>query len=133
AEIGFEHIDRIFELDMLYLGQTHTVSVPVSIPGSGLTREGISAAFDAAYKEAFGRLLDNIQTRVMNYRIAVVGRRPKLDMAVFAPVDGKTPDECLRGTRRVYADGMFHETKIYDRLGLAVGSVIKGPAILEQA
>lgn len=133
AEIGFEHIDRIFELDMLYLGQTHTVSVPVSIPGSGLTREGISAAFDAAYREAFGRLLDNIQTRVMNYRIAVVGRRPKLDMAVFAPVDGKTPDECLRGTRRVYADGMFHETKIYDRLGLAVGSVIKGPAILEQA
>lgn len=133
AEIGFEHIDRIFELDMLYLGQTHTVSVPVSIPGSGLTREGISAAFDAAYKEAFGRLLDNIQTRVMNYRIAVVGRRPKLDMAVFAPVDGKTPEECLRGTRRVYADGMFHETKIYDRLGLAVGSVIKGPAILEQA
>lgn len=133
AEIGFEHIDRIFELDMLYLGQTHTVSVPVSIPGSGLTREGVSAAFDAAYREAFGRLLDNIQTRVMNYRIAVVGRRPKLDMAVFAPVDGKTPDECLRGTRRVYADGMFHETKIYDRLGLAAGAVIEGPAILEQA
>jgi N-methylhydantoinase A len=133
AEIGFERIDRIFELDMLYLGQTHTVNVPLSMPADGLTKEVISSAFDAAYREAFGRLLDNIHTRVMNYRIAVVGRRPKLDMAVFAPVDGKTPDECQRGTRRVYAEGAFHEARIYDRLGLAVGSVIQGPAILEQA
>jgi len=133
AEVAFQKIERIYELDMLYLGQTHTVSVPIVIPEGGLTREAIAAAFDSAYREAFGRLLDNIQTRVMNYRIAVVGRRPKLDMAVFTPVDGRSPQECLRGTRRVYAEGAFHEAAIYDRLGLAVGSVIQGPAILEQA
>ncbi|MEO3388642.1 hydantoinase/oxoprolinase family protein [Mesorhizobium sp. CAU 1741] len=133
AEIAFQSIDRIFEFDMLYLGQTHTVSVPVTIPAGGLTRDAISTAFDAAYKEAFGRLLDNIQTRVMNYRIAVVGRRPKLDMTVFAPVDGKAAEDCLRGTRRIYAEGAFHEARIFDRLGLAVGAVIEGPAILEQA
>jgi N-methylhydantoinase A len=63
----------------------------------------------------------------------VVGRRPKLDMAVFAPVDGKPPQECLRGTRQIYADGAFHEARIYDRLGLAVGAEIEGPAILEQS
>ncbi len=133
AEIAFDAIDRIYEFDMLYLGQTHTVSVPVSIPASGLTREAIAEAFDVAYKEEFGRLLENIETRVMNYRVAVVGRRPKLDMSVFAPVDGKAPEDCQTGTRRVYAEGAFHEAKIYDRLALSVGSVIEGPAILEQA
>ena len=30
AGVGFERIDRIYELDMLYLGQTHTVTVPVA-------------------------------------------------------------------------------------------------------
>jgi N-methylhydantoinase A len=133
AEVAFQKIERIYEFDMLYLGQTHTVGVPVEMPASGLTREAIATAFEAAYKEAFGRLLDNIPMRVMNYRIAVVGRRPKLDMAVFAPVDGKSPEDCLRGTRRIYAEGAFHEAKIYDRLALAVGAAIQGPAILEQA
>ena len=133
AEISFEGIDRVYELDMLYVGQTHTVSVPVTIGAEGLTREAISRAFDASYKEAFGRLLDNIGTRIMNYRVAVVGRRPKLDMAVFAPIEGKTPQECLLGTRRIYAEGSFHEAKVYDRLALAVDSEIAGPAILEQA
>ncbi|MEO3997889.1 hydantoinase/oxoprolinase family protein [Mesorhizobium sp. CAU 1732] len=133
AEVAFQKIERIYEFDMLYLGQTHTVGVPVEMPAGGLTREAIATAFEAAYKEAFGRLLDNIPMRVMNYRIAVVGRRPKLDMAVFAPVDGKPPEDCLRGTRRIYAEGAFHEAKIYDRLALAVGAAIQGPAILEQA
>jgi N-methylhydantoinase A len=133
AGVSFEKIERIFELDMLYLGQTHTVSVALTMPQGGLDRETIAASFERAYREAFGRLLENIPMRVMNYRIAVVGRRPKLDMAVFAPADGKMPEECLRGTRRVYADGAFHEAKIYDRLAIAVGSEIVGPAILEQA
>jgi N-methylhydantoinase A len=133
AGVAFQAVERLYELDMLYLGQTHTVGVPLVLPEGGLTREAIAAAFEAAYREAFGRLLDNIPMRVMNYRIAVVGRRPKLDMAVFAPVDGKAPEECLRSTRKIYADGAFHEARIYDRLALAVGAEIEGPAILEQS
>lgn len=133
AGTAFHSVERIYELDMLYLGQTHTVGVPLVLPEGGLTREAIASAFEAAYREAFGRLLDNIPMRVMNYRIAVVGRRPKLDMAVFAPVDGKSPQDCLRGTRRIYAEGAFHEARIYDRLALAVGAEIEGPAILEQS
>ena len=133
AGVAFQAVERVYELDMLYLGQTHTVGVPLVLPEGGLTREAIATAFEAAYREAFGRLLDNIPMRVMNYRIAVVGRRPKLDMAVFAPVGGRSPEACLRGTRQIYADGAFHEARIYDRLGLAVGAEIDGPAILEQS
>ena len=32
----------------------------------------------------------------------------------------------------MYADGGWHDTPVYDRLALAVGSVVAGPAILEQ-
>lgn len=132
AGVAFAGVDRIFELDMLYLGQTHTVSVPVAVPDGGLTGDAIRAAFHIAYREAFGRLLDNIPMRVMNYRIAVIGRRPQLDMAVFAPVDAKPAEECRIGTRRVCADGVVHEAGVFERLDLEVGAVIKGPALLEQ-
>lgn len=132
AGVTFESVERIFELDMLYVGQTHTVSVPVALSGAGLTREAIQAAFDAAYRDAYGRLLEDIPTRVMNYRVAVIGRRPDLDMAVFAPVDGKPAAACRTGTRRIHADGAFHEAAIYDRLALEVGATVAGPALLEQ-
>lgn len=130
--VAFQGIDRLFELDMLYLGQTHSVSVPISIGEGGLTAAAIDAAFDAAYRETFGRLLDGIPKRVMNYRVAVVGRRPDLDMKVFAPTGGKPAEACRTGTRRVYARGAYHDAAVYERLELAEGASIDGPAILEQ-
>ncbi|MCC4243516.1 hydantoinase/oxoprolinase family protein [Stappia indica] len=133
AGVGFSAIDRLVELDMLYLGQTHTVGVPLEIGDEDLTADAIREAFEAAYRAAFGRLLDGIPMRVMNYRIAVIGRRPQLDMALFAPQGGKPAAECRTGTRRVYAEGAWHEAGIYERLSLAVGARVAGPALLEQA
>ena len=131
AGAAFARIDRVFEFDMLYLGQTHTVAVAVD-PAEGLTTEAIQTAFNTAYRTAYGRLLDGIPVRVMNYRVTVIGRRPAFDMAVFAPKDGKPADACRIGTRTVWAEGAFHQAGLYDRLSLAVGERIAGPAILEQ-
>ena len=40
---------------MLYAGQSHTVNVPVE--RQALTRAGIAAAFETAYRRAYGRSL----------------------------------------------------------------------------
>jgi len=133
AGVAFARVDRVVELDMLYLGQTHTVNVAIEIPDAGLSAQGIRDAFETAYRATYGRLLDGIPMRVMNYRIAVIGRRPKLDMAVFASVDGKPAEDCRIGTRKVFADGEWHEAGVYERLQLAFGASIAGPALLEQA
>jgi len=133
AGVGFAGIDRVYELDMLYLGQTHTVNVPVVMPENVLTRDAIREAFETAYRETYGRLLNGIPMRVMNYRVAVIGRRPDLDMAVFTPTGGKPVGACRTGTRSVYVDGRPHEAGVYERLELEVGAVIHGPALLEQA
>jgi len=132
AGVTFSAVERVIELDMLYVGQTHTVSVPIDVPETGLSATAIRDAFQAAYTEAYGRLLTGIPMRVMNYRIAVVGRRPRLDMGLFAPEDGKPADQCRLGTRSVYADGQHHVAGVYERLALEVGAEIPGPAILEQ-
>jgi len=132
AGVEFSQVVREFSLDMLYLGQTHTVSVPLAFNRGGLTQAHIQEAFDAAYRESYGRLLEDIPTRVMNFRVAVIGKRPELDMKVFTPANGKSANDCRIGQRQVYADGKHHKADIYERLDLAVGEVVTGPALLEQ-
>lgn len=133
ASVTFETVDRQFELDMLYLGQTHTVAVPLKVEGPNLSRSDIQAAFDAAYNAAYGRLLENIPVRVMNYRVTMIGRRPQFDMALFAPDSTKSLEDCKTGSRTVRANGNDIQVPVYERLDIATGTRIPGPALLEQS
>jgi N-methylhydantoinase A len=42
-------------------------------------------------------------------------------------------EAAARPGRQVYVQGAWHDALVYDRLGLPVGAVIPGPAILEQS
>ncbi len=135
AGIAFEGRSIQVELDMSYLGQTHTVAVP--LPGdfsqaTPLSQAGIKAAFEAAYAAAFGRVLERIGIRVLNLRVAAIGRRRKFDLALLAPPATGSLAAAQRGTRQVWLDGAWHEAGIYRRLELPLGASIPGPAILEQ-
>ncbi|MDQ2091813.1 hydantoinase/oxoprolinase family protein [Marimonas arenosa] len=135
ARTNFEAREVSFELDMAYIGQTHTVSVPVpaQIENGKVTpptKPQIEDAFDTAYAATFGRLLKNGTRRILNLRSAVTGKRPKFDLATLAPTTTEPP--APKSTRRVHFEGAWHDTAIYDRLALPVDAVIYGPAILEQ-
>ncbi|WP_420406016.1 hydantoinase/oxoprolinase family protein [Nisaea sp.] len=137
ANVAFEGVERTVEFDMLYLGQTHTVSVPVPDAMSGgaaaLDATKIRTAFEAAYRSAFGSLLDDIGIRVMNLRVAVIGKRPKFDLALLAPAEGGSVAASCTGERKIWFDGQWWDSPVYDRLSLPVGAEIPGPAVLEQA
>jgi N-methylhydantoinase A len=137
AGVNFVSRTWAFDLDMAYLGQTHTVAVPlpvavvdgrVQVP----TREAIGAAFDAAYLRVYGRLLPGGVTRVLNLRSSVTGTRPKFDLSTLAPAADADLAAARRGTRRVHVGGDWCDAAILDRLALPVGTVISGPAVLEQ-
>jgi N-methylhydantoinase A len=129
AGLEIERIDTQFEFDMHYLGQTHTVPVPVTHP---VSIDGIKAAFDLAYQRAFSRLLDGIPMRILSLRTAAVGRRPPFDMATLAPPRGSSRETAARGARRVWFSGGWHDTSLWSRLDLPADSVVAGPAIFEQ-
>ena len=105
AGVAFEGVRERIELDMLYAGQSHTVNVPVE--RQALTRTGIAAAFEAAYRRAYGRSLDGMPVRVLNLRYARIGMRPKFDL-------------------------QWWDAARYERLALPVDAEVAGPAILEQ-
>jgi N-methylhydantoinase A len=129
AKVKLTGCDTIVELDMSYVGQTHTVAVPLA---GTLDGAAIHAAFEARYRAAYGRLLAGIAMRVLNLRVAFIGRRPKLDLIGLAPKPGGSLAAAQRGTRHVYVDGGFAEAPVYARLALPAGTVVPGPAILEQ-
>ena len=133
AGVSFVGRETLFELDMSYLGQTHTVDVPLSLSeGFNSDRDQISAAFEARYKSVFGNPLSGIPIRVLNLRVSVIGVRPNFDLHLLAPDNQQTIDTAVRGARPVWFDGGWKEATIYERLHLPVGAEIKGPALLEQ-
>jgi N-methylhydantoinase A len=134
AGVTFTGRSVLHELDMSYLGQTHTVAVrlPLAPDGSGaLTREGIIKAFTAVYQGAYGRILDGVKMRVLNLRSAVIGHRPKIELAPLAPGADATIEAARRGTRRIWFGG-WQDAAVFDRLALPVGCMVPGPAVLEQ-
>jgi N-methylhydantoinase A len=125
-----------FELDMAYVGQTHTILVPLEIAIRGgrvhaPTAEAIRAAFERAYRGIYGRLLRN-SIRVLNLRTAVIGTRPKFDLSTLAPGPDASVEKALKGTRPNYLGGRWYDARVFARLDLPVGARIEGPAILEQ-
>jgi N-methylhydantoinase A len=117
---------------MHYAGQTHTVAarLPTENPAE-ITAFMLRTAFETAYKTAFGRTLPGIAIRLLNLRVAAIGRRPKFDFSTLAPGEDASMARADRGTRPVWFGG-WQETRIFDRLSLPAGARIPGPAILEQ-
>ena len=134
AGIPVERIDVTYELDMHYLGQTHTVAVPLPVEADarGLTRssraQGIRGGlFGLVQPPAAG-----LAVRIVSLRVAAIGRRPGFDFSVFAPDAAASLDEARAGSRKVWFDGGWRDTTVWSRLALPAGATIEGPAILEQ-
>ena len=128
AGVQFKRVDEVLSFDMLYTGQTHTLQVAVG--REQLNTQGLLAAFEVAYRHAFGRVLQGPVIRVMNLRYARIGRRPKFDLAVLAP-QGVGSTQVL-GEQQVYHAGCWWTAQRFARLDLPVGAIVQGPAILEQ-
>lgn len=132
----FETRETRFELDMAYVGQTHTILVPlpVSIVAGRVqppTVEAIVESFRATYRTIYGRLLRNA-IRVLNLRASVTGARPKFDLSTLAPRADASVEAAETGVRPVYLGGRWYDARVYARLDLPIGAQIEGPAVLEQ-
>jgi N-methylhydantoinase A len=137
AGMTVERTEILYELDMYYLGQTHTLAVPIGMTDASngalaLTQAAIRAAFEQAYSTAFSRLLPGLPVGIMSLRATAIGQRPAFNAAVFSPHPSSSLEKAQRGERQVRFDGGWRQTQIWSRLDLPAGGSIEGPAILEQ-
>ena len=136
AKVSFESIEHFFELDMLYVGQTHTVPVrlPIDLDGvrKGFGRDIIQTAFEDSYQRSFGSLLDDISVRVLNLRVTVIGRRPKFNLSILGPSSSGSLEDAKSETRQVWINGQWWDADVYRRLDVPESATVPGPALLEQ-
>lgn len=136
AKVSFESIEHYFELDMLYVGQTHTVPVrlPIDLDGvrKGFGRDIIQTAFEDSYQRSFGSLLDDISVRVLNLRVTVIGRRPKFNLSILGPSSSGSLEDAKSETRQVWINGEWWDADVYRRLDVPESATVPGPALLEQ-
>jgi N-methylhydantoinase A len=131
AGIAVEETSVSYELDMHYLGQTHTLAVPLPA-ATGVSEGMIRQAFEKAYLASFSRLLPGLAMRIVSLRVTAIGRRPSFDFSAFRPGASASLEKARLGTRRVWFDGGWRDAAIWARLDLPAGATIAGPAILEQ-
>ena len=133
SKASLKSVKTEIELDMLYVGQSHSVSVPLTADIDSLTIDAIKKSFIEVYSQNYSRPLSGIPIRILNLRLSVIGIRPAVDLKILAKGNrAKKIEECLLAEQKIYAEGTWHNAQIIDRLRLPEGSLIHGPALLVQ-
>ncbi len=119
--------------DMRYLGQEHTVRVP--LPGdvrqSGAFQT-IEERFHTLHEQHYTFRLDGSPVEFVNFHLTAFGLVEKPGLRKIG-ANGRTPEGARKGERDVDFDELGrHRGAIYDRARLGAGAQIDGPAIVEE-
>src|SRR5450759_1745094 len=117
--------------DMQFQGQSHILTL--GLPQLRVSKDELQRLFEAAYWDRFGVELPEIRAVLVNLHTAVIGLRPRLDLAVLARAERALDLQGARnGVRQVWFEGGSRDTPIYQRDKLPQDARFTGPAIIEQ-
>ncbi|MDC7788394.1 hydantoinase/oxoprolinase family protein [Rhodoplanes sp. TEM] len=126
--------------EMRHFGQGF--EVPVALPSTTLGPDDVPAirdAFFAAYRERFGRAMEDAPIECLSWRLACAapGRDIRMDKGAAsraaATRDGTDAAAARRGVRDVLFEGLGPQAcAVYDRYALRPGATFAGPALVEE-
>lgn len=130
-----DEIRAVPAADMRHVGQGF--EIPVPLPGLTLSDADLPAirdAFLAAYRERFGRALEELPIESLSWRVTLTAPGRDIRMERAGAAEGWT--DASRATRGV-RDALFEgegwlACTVYDRYALAPGATLEGPALVEE-
>jgi N-methylhydantoinase A len=122
-----EEQNHSFSLDMRYVGQSFTLSIPLH--DDDQSWQPVLAAFRKRHEETFGYADVNNDLEVTAVRLVSIGLVAKPDFKF--PLGASTNPVIDR--RPVWFGRNWVECTVYDRSAMAPGFVLQGPAIIEEA
>lgn len=128
--VADDYIELTRYIDMRYMGQWRSLSIPISRPIGSL--EEALEQFHKEHEREFAFSNPEQGVEIYGLRVTATGVVPKPDLPTSEP-EGRLED-AIKGTRSVYFEesGGFTESTVYSRSLLPVGSIFMGPAIIEQ-
>ena len=121
--------DYAVAADMRYRGQAFELLVPwtgAAIGTAGLNR--LLQDFHDRHLKQFAYNEPDSPVEIVTLRVTAIGRLPKPRVRAFEGGGTSAP----KAHRRVYLDGYWRETPIYDRDAMSMEAPADGPAIVEE-
>ena len=112
-----------YEADLRYAGQSFELTVPIELP---FDSDVVRSRFHAEHERSHGYRLD---TAIELVNLRATARAARSVIGTRYDADGNS----LVGVRTVNVGGKVHEAAVHDRLSIAAGTAIDGPAVLEAA
>jgi len=119
------------QLDIRYVGQEFTLSVPVTLEQlKGADRAEIRKAFDALYELRYAHHSPDEPVELVNMRVGAVGKRPKLAFPSLGSGGAASP---LAEREAYFTSAQAPlKAKVYRRDTLGAGAEISGPALVQE-
>ena len=134
-EEGIDEKDVLFSrfADIRYVGQEHTVKVPV--PAGAIDEnelQDVIETFHQAHEKLYTFKLEDAETEIVNLHLTAFGAVEKPELAKLEK-NINTLEEAVKEVRPVlYEDEGWVDTQVYDRHKLGAHMTIQGPAIVEE-
>jgi N-methylhydantoinase A len=126
---GQQHI--FYNADMRYFRQGYELPIIINLDDlqvHGL--EVLANRFHALHEQLYRFRLDAV-CEIVTLRAVALGKGASLTLAE-GELDGSAPTRALSDEHKIYFDGKFLSTPIYDRAKLRPGNRLTGPAIVTE-
>jgi N-methylhydantoinase A len=125
-----ERIHTLRTAGMRYRGQSYEVSVPVGAVAGPDDVDRLAKAFHEAHRRRYGHMAVNEAVEIVNFKVTAVGEiaKPRLEPAPLRTDAQPHPVE----RRQAYFGHGLVDTPIFHRSELLPGTVLVGPAIIEE-
>lgn len=130
VEEGFRTKEILFQrsLDLRYKGQAFELNIPLQ-KGDALKKVG--ERFHGCFYETYGHSRPEHSIELVNLRLSSFGLVEKPLLPAYES-KGKSIVQACQDERRVYFQGRFSATPIYERDLLPCEEIFPGPAIIEE-
>jgi len=109
-------------VDLRYKGQSFEITVPFS--------DNFVETFHREHERLYGYAHKGRPIELVNVRVRAIGETEKPEIKRAETFSERIPEGALLEVRKVYFEGKWLDTPVYDREKLLPGNKIKGPAIL---
>jgi len=125
--------DRSIEvtLDLRYKGQAYELPIPATVPLTSAALDAARAAFDIEHKRRYGYDQPFTRVEVVTVRVTAIGLLPTPELQRHAS-EGPDASQAVTARTRVFFEGAWVETDVYQRNLLRSGNEFTGPALVLQ-
>jgi len=134
AGIPNQNVAFEWAADARYVGQDHSVTIPLQQGTDEATVRAIKATFDAAHLRRFSHNAPDEPAEIVAVRVSVIGTLSKPALVQLPAGTATPPADAVLERRSVRFDRRFEaEAVVYDRSRLLGNNAIFGPAIVQEA